>query len=88
VDEGAGYATHIKERNRWGQQLREYEKIGGLCQARLRMLSATSVLWLIRCLLQVKHPQGTQRPGLARLMLLMFVLATCCFAIPLALELV
>ncbi|MCW5899004.1 MAG: hypothetical protein KIT10_07015 [Flavobacteriales bacterium] len=52
------------------------------------LLSVSTVLWAVRCILQVIHPQGSQQPGLALGMLLTFVFVFACFAGALGLTIV
>ena len=47
------------------------------------MLSATSLLWLTRLVLQLVYPQGSQRPAIQHGMLAVFVLVTASFVISL-----
>jgi hypothetical protein len=47
------------------------------------MLSATSILWLTRLVLQMVYPQGSRRPAIQFGMLAVFVLVTICFLISL-----
>ncbi len=47
------------------------------------MLSATSILWLTRFLIQLIYPQGSLYPGLQYGMLAGFVMITLCHLIPL-----
>ncbi|MHB1319492.1 MAG: hypothetical protein ACYCYF_12815 [Anaerolineae bacterium] len=47
------------------------------------VLSATSVLWLIRVAMQLAYPQGTLVPGLQVAMLLAFALVSLCYLVPL-----
>lgn len=44
------------------------------------LLSISTVLWAVRCIMQLIHPQGSQRPGLELGMLLTFMFAFACFA--------
>ena len=47
------------------------------------MLSATSILWLTRLVLQLVYPQGSHRPAIRYGMLAVFVLVTVCFLLSL-----
>lgn len=47
------------------------------------MLSATSILWLTRLVLQLVYPQGSQRPAIRYGMLAIFVLVTVSFLLSL-----
>ena len=47
------------------------------------MLSATSVLWITRSVLQLVYPQGSFNPAVQYGMLAMFILVTICFLISL-----
>jgi hypothetical protein len=47
------------------------------------VLTATSILWLTRVLLQVIYPQGSFNPGLQYGMLSAFVIVTLCYLISL-----
>jgi hypothetical protein len=48
------------------------------------MLSATSVLWITRSVLQLVYPQGSFNPAVQYGMLAMFILVTICFLISLS----
>ena len=47
------------------------------------MLSATSILWLVRSVLQVAYPQGSQNPAIQYGMLVLFIATLLCFSVPL-----
>ncbi|OGF49255.1 MAG: hypothetical protein A2231_06345 [Candidatus Firestonebacteria bacterium RIFOXYA2_FULL_40_8] len=47
------------------------------------ILSATSILWLTRTIMQLVYPQGSMNPAIQYGMLAVFVLVTLCFLIPL-----
>ena len=47
------------------------------------MLSATSILWLIRSILQIIYPQGSLNPAIQYGMLALFIATFLCFLIPL-----
>jgi hypothetical protein len=47
------------------------------------MLSATSILWLTRLVLQLVYPQGSQNPVIQYCMLAVFVLVSVCFLVSL-----
>lgn len=49
------------------------------------MLLASSILWIIRSVFQLVHPQGSLYPGLQYGMLSAFIFVSLCFIIPLAL---
>ena len=49
----------------------------------LVLLTATSILWLTRFLIQLIYPQGSLYPGLQYGMLLSFAMITFCHLIPL-----
>ena len=51
----------------------------------IAMLSLSSVLWVVRCLMQIAYPQGTMNPALQYGMLAAFILVFCCFFISLIL---
>ncbi|MBD3192563.1 MAG: hypothetical protein GF308_18125 [Candidatus Heimdallarchaeota archaeon] len=43
------------------------------------MLSATSILWLTRAILQIVYPQGSMNPALQYGMLATFIVVTVCY---------
>ncbi|MCK9211864.1 MAG: hypothetical protein M0P61_13575, partial [Ignavibacteriaceae bacterium] len=47
------------------------------------MLSATSILWLTRCIFQIIYPQGSLNPLIQYGMLALFILTTLSFLISL-----
>lgn len=49
------------------------------------ILLASSILWLIRSVFQLIHPQGSQYPGLQYGMLSAFIFVSLCYIIPLIL---
>ena len=49
------------------------------------MLLASSILWIIRSVFQLVHPQGSLYPGLQYGMLSAFIFVSLCFIIPLVL---
>ena len=48
------------------------------------MLTATSILWITRVVLQIVYPQGSMNPALQYGMLSAFIIVSLCYIIPLA----